>query len=51
MSAAAIQTADGSATAVAASTATTSMIVQIFDMIVFLCLVLIPSNTFKNKKP
>ena len=49
MSAAAVQTADGSATAVAASTTTTSMIVQIFDLIVFLCLVLIPSNTFGNK--
>ena len=49
MSAAAIQTADGSATAVAAHTTSTSMIVQAFDMIVFLCLVLIPSNTLGNK--
>jgi uncharacterized membrane protein YhaH (DUF805 family) len=49
MSAAAVQTADGSATAVAATTTTSSMIVQIFDMVIFLCLVLIPSNTFGNK--
>jgi len=49
MSAATISSADGSATAVAASTTTTNMIVQIFDMVVFLCLVLIPSNTFGNK--
>ena len=49
MSAAAIQTADGSATAVAAHTTSTNMIVQAFDMIIFLCLVLIPSNTFGNK--
>jgi len=49
MSAAAVQTAEGSATAIAASTTTTNMIVQIFDMIVFLCLIFIPSNTFGNK--
>jgi uncharacterized membrane protein YhaH (DUF805 family) len=46
MAAASVQTADGSATAVAASTTTASMVVQLFDMIVFLCLVFIPSNTF-----
>ena len=49
MSAAAVQTAEGSATAITASTTTTNMIVQIFDMIVFLCLIFIPSNTFGNK--
>jgi len=49
ISAAALQTTNGSATAVAASTTTTSMVVQLFDMAVFLCLVLIPSNTFGNK--
>jgi uncharacterized membrane protein YhaH (DUF805 family) len=49
ISAAALQTANGSATAVAASTTTTSMVVQLFDMAIFLCLVLIPSNTFGNK--
>ena len=49
MAAASVQTADGSATAMAASTTTTSMVVQIFDMIDFLCLVLIPSNTFGSK--
>ena len=49
VSAAAIQTADGSATTLAASTTTTNMIVQIFDMVIFLCLLFIPSNTFNNK--
>jgi len=49
ISAAAVQTANSSATAVAASSTSTSMVVQIFDMVVFLCLVLIPSNTFRNK--
>jgi len=49
VSAAAVQTADGSTTAVAASTATTNMVVQMFDMVIFLCLLFIPSNTFNNK--
>ncbi|MEA3434718.1 MAG: hypothetical protein U9R13_09060 [Campylobacterota bacterium] len=49
ISAAAVQTADGSAAAVATTTTSTNIIVQIFDMIVFLCLVFIPSNTFGNK--
>jgi hypothetical protein len=49
MAAASVQTTDGSTTAMAASTTSTSMILQIFDMIVFACLVFIPSNTFKNK--
>ena len=49
MSAAAIQTADGSAAAVATATTSTNVIIQIFDMIVFLCLVFIPSNTFGSK--
>ncbi len=49
MAAASVQTTDGSATAMAASTTSTSMVLQIFDMIVFACLVFIPSNTFKNK--
>ena len=49
MSAAAVQTADGSATAVAVSKTTASTIVQIFDGIIFLCLVLIPSNAFGSK--
>lgn len=49
ISAAAVHTAEGSATTVAASTTTTSMVVQAYDIIVFLCLLLIPSNTFKNK--
>jgi len=49
ISAAAIQTADGSAAAVATTATSTNIFVQIFDMIVFLCLVFIPSNTFGNK--
>ncbi len=49
MSAATIQTADGSAAAVATTTTSTNIFVQIFDMIVFLCLLFIPSNTFGNK--
>ena len=49
ISAAAVQTADGSAAAVATTTTSTNIFVQIFDMIVFLCLVFIPSNTFGNK--
>jgi len=49
MAAASVQTADGSATAMAASTTTTSMVLQIFDMIVFACLVFIPSDTFNTK--
>ncbi len=50
MAAASIQTADGSASAMAARSTTTSVVVQVFDMIVFLCLVLIPSDTFGAKK-
>ena len=49
MAAASVQTTNGSATTMAASTTTTSMIVQIFDMIIFACLVFIPSNTFGSK--
>ncbi len=49
ISAAAVQSADGSATAVAASTTTASVVVQIFDMLIFLCLLFIPSNAFGSK--
>jgi len=49
MSAATVQTADGSATAVSATATSASMVVQIFDMALFLCLVLIPSDTFGDK--
>jgi len=49
LSAAAVQSADGSATAVAASATTASMVVQIFDMLIFLCLLFIPSNAFGSK--
>ena len=48
MSAATVQTADSSAVAVATTT-TANMYVQIFDMLVFLCLLFIPSNTFGKK--
>jgi len=48
ISASAVQTADGSAAAVSSITKT-NMIVQIFDTVIFLCLVLIPSNTFRSK--
>ncbi len=49
LNAVAVQTVDGSATAIAASKTTASMVVQIFDGIIFLCLVLIPSNAFGSK--
>ena len=49
MSATAIQTADGSAAAIATATTTPNVIIQIFDMIIFLCLLFIPSNTFGSK--
>ena len=49
LSAATVQSADGTATAVAASATTASMVVQIFDSIVFLCLLFIPSNAFGAK--
>jgi len=48
MSAATVQSTDGSAAAVATTT-TANMYVQIFDMIVFLCLLFIPSNAFGSK--
>ena len=48
ISASAVQTANGSA-AVVSSVTQTNMIVQIFDTILFLCLIFIPSNTFGNK--
>lgn len=50
VSAAAVQTADGSTTAVAASTSSVNMFVQAFDILVTLCLLFIPSNTFGSKK-
>ena len=50
MAAVAVHDDNVSATAVAASSMSTSMVVQAFDMIVFLCLLFIPSNTFGNKR-
>jgi uncharacterized membrane protein YhaH (DUF805 family) len=49
VAAASVEAASGTATAVATTTTTSSLVVQIFDAILFLCLVLIPGNTFKNK--
>ncbi len=49
MAAVAVHDANTSATAVAASSTTSSMVVQLFDFIVLLCLLFIPSNTFGNK--
>lgn len=47
ISAAAIQGADGSATAVTVTT--TSIISQILNLLIFACLVFIPSNTFGDE--
>jgi uncharacterized membrane protein YhaH (DUF805 family) len=49
MNALAVQSDNVKAVTANATVTTTNMIVQIFDLLVFLCLVLIPSNTFKNK--
>ncbi|PHS39423.1 MAG: hypothetical protein COB07_06625 [Sulfurovum sp.] len=49
MSALAVQSDDIVAATVSTTLTTTNMIIQIFDSLVFLCLVLIPSNTFGNK--
>lgn len=49
MSALAVQSDDIAAATVNTTVTTTNMIVQIFDLLVFLCLVLIPSNTFGSK--
>ncbi len=48
LSASAVQTVGGSA-AVVSSVTKTNTIVQLFDTVIFLCLLLIPSNTFGNK--
>ena len=44
-----IDTAQGSAAAVAVKSTTSSMIVQGFDMLLFLCLIFIPSDAFGKK--
>lgn len=44
-----VQTAEATAASVSANSTVPSMIVQGFDMIVFLCLLLIPSDTFNKK--
>ncbi len=49
ISAASVQTANSSVTTMAAHSTSSSMVTQAFDMFVFLCLLFIPSNTFRNK--
>ena len=49
MSALSVQSDDVVATTVSTTLTTTNMIIQIFDSLIFLCLVLIPSNTFGSK--
>jgi uncharacterized membrane protein YhaH (DUF805 family) len=49
MNALAVQSDNVKAVTANATVTTTNMIVQIFDLLVFLCLVLIPGNTFGNK--
>ena len=49
MSAASVQTANGSATTMMASTTSTSIVVQLFDLAIFLALLFIPSNSFSSK--
>ena len=45
-----VQTMDGNTTAaIAAKETTQSLVVQIYDAVVFLCLLFIPSDTFKSK--
>jgi len=50
MSTAVVATAEGTHAAVNANANEGSVIVQLFDLIIFLSLVLIPSNTFGNKE-
>ncbi len=49
MSALAAKSGDVAEITANATVTTTNMIVQIFDLLIFLCLVLIPSDTFRNK--
>ena len=49
MSTASVQTANGSATTMTASTTSTSIVVQLFDLALFLALLFIPSNSFSSK--
>ena len=50
VSTAVVKTAENATATVGAETTTASMMVQLFDLIVFLCLILIPSDAFgKNK--
>jgi len=49
MSALAVQSDDVAAATVSTTVTTTNMVTQIFNSLIFLCLVLIPSNTFGSK--
>lgn len=49
ITAAVVKTAEGTAAAASANSTVPSMIVQGFDLLVFLCLILIPSDTFAKK--
>ena len=49
MSALTAKSDDVAAITANATVTTTNMIIQIFDLLIFLCLVLIPSNTFGSK--
>ena len=44
-----VQSAEGVAAAAESTTMGQSMVVQVFDLILFLCLLLIPSDTFSKK--
>ncbi len=44
-----VQNAQGTLAAFEASSTKTSMVLEIFDTIIFLCLLLIPSDTFKKQ--
>ena len=45
-----IQTAQGTSAAFEANASESSLVVKLYDLIVFLCLVLIPSDTFNKQK-
>ena len=48
MSTAVVSTSEGTNAAISANASSGSVVVKLFDTIVFLCLVLIPSDTFKK---
>jgi len=50
ISSAMIQTAEGTSAAFEANASESSLVVKLYDLAVFLCLVLIPSDTFNRQK-